>query len=580
MERIMTTRVLTSLALVCSFVVGCGSEYAPYVQETDTEELGTAEAAVAACEGDDLQYDFNAFAASLAVATANELGRWDVLGDFEVRNGKLELSQTGQLHCGTDGCNNITALLRLQDDSASEVPYHSPSIYRSKLTTWYAAQKTKLVELATAAGQAEGTYRIVSRYSYKRFTVDAGSLNDNAAVELWDYAANTGADQWKVQVSGNKHKLVNVRSGKCLDLMYNGSQTGMSYVQRTCSTSDSQLFSFQDIDQGYVGILNKYGKAAEVKNWQNTNDTPVVTANWNAYENNKAWRLESVSGGASATVAVTNGMYALQVRHTGKMLSVDGDGLTDGGLVSQRTYSASNDSFHWYVSKVGDRFQLVNRRSGMCLALLTNSSSSEAVGQRPCANVDTQKFNFERINTNGEEHYGIRGPYGKILMIKDYNQSEGGPLVLRSGNPGDEWSRQFRLTDILAGEPHRLTFSHATDDGPCGDYYWYEIQQPNGLPLSAPEQSFVQLMFAGGKTSLTGKDENPFIAQQVSGSMVAIDPSGFMNGGSFSNSGSCIASDILFDHSMQASGDCCIRYNGAVGMFVQSPWSTRTFICR
>src|SRR4051812_17107382 len=174
----MTVRVLTSLALVSSFLMACGSEYAPYVPpQSETQALGTAEAAVAACEGDDLQYDFNAFAASLAVAIADELGRWDVLGDFEVRNGKLELSQTGLLHCGTDGCDNITALLRLQDDAASVVPYHSPSMYRSKLTTWYAAQKTKLVELATAAEQAEGTYRIVSRYSNKRFTVDGGSLN-------------------------------------------------------------------------------------------------------------------------------------------------------------------------------------------------------------------------------------------------------------------------------------------------------------------------------------------------------------------------------------------------------------------
>jgi hypothetical protein len=157
--------------------------------------------------------------------------------------------------------------------------------------------------------------------------------------------------------------------------------------------------------------------------------------------------------------------------------------------------------------------------------------------------------------------------------------SEGGTLVLRSGNPGDEQSRQFRFDDILAGEPHRLSFSHSTEDGPCGDYYWYDISQPNGLPLTSPEQSFVQLMFAGGKDTLTGKDENPFIAQQVSGTLVAIDPSGYMNGGSRSNSGSCIASDILWDRSGNAAGDCCVRYNGAVGVFRQSAWSTSTYLC-
>ena len=577
----MYCKFLTSLALAGSFATACGSEYAPYTPEGEPEVLGTAEAAVAACEGDDLQYDFNAFAASLAVAIANELGRWDVLGDFEVRNGKLELSQTGLLHCGATGCDNITALLRLQDDAASEVPYHSPSVYRSKLTTWYSEQKTKLTELATAAGQAEGTFRITSRYSNKRFTVDNGSMTANARIELWDWTASTGADQWKVQVSGTGHKLINVRSGLCLDLSSNSNALGMGYVQRACSTSDTQIFKFQDIDQGYVGILNKFGKAAEVQNWSGNNDVPIVTTNWNQYESNKAWRLEPVSGGSTGSTGIPNGMFSLKVRHTGKNLGIEGSALADGSLVTQRTYSSANDGFHWFVSKVGDKYQLINRRSGMCMALLSNTSTSEAVGQRACANVDTQKFSFERINTTGEEYYGIRGPYGKILMIKDYNLNEGGVLVLRSGNPGDEQSRQFRLDDILAGEPHRLSFSHSTEDGPCGDYYWYDIRQPNGLALTAPEQSFVQLMFAGGKDTLTGKDENPFIAQQVSGTLVGIDPSGYMNGGSYrdSNSGSCVTSDIIYDRSEDRTDDCCVRYNGNVGKFRQSSWSTATYLC-
>src|SRR5690242_703836 len=80
----------------------CAAEYEPLSQEGDEaadSELGDVGQAVAACAGDDLQYDFNAFAASLAVAIANELGRWDVSADFEIRSGKLELSQTGSMRC-------------------------------------------------------------------------------------------------------------------------------------------------------------------------------------------------------------------------------------------------------------------------------------------------------------------------------------------------------------------------------------------------------------------------------------------------------------------------------------------------
>jgi hypothetical protein len=109
-------KAFTSVALV----VGCGSAYEydseegydPDLTESLDSEYGTAEQELsAACGGD----DSNALSAALAVAIGNELGRWDVNTDFEIRSGKLELSATGKLHCGT-GCQNITALLRLQDD--------------------------------------------------------------------------------------------------------------------------------------------------------------------------------------------------------------------------------------------------------------------------------------------------------------------------------------------------------------------------------------------------------------------------------------------------------------------------------
>jgi hypothetical protein len=137
----------------------------------------------------------------------------------------------------------------------------------------------------------------------------------------------------------------------------------------------------------------------------------------------------------------------------------------------------------------------------------------------------------------------------------------------------------LQLTPLLAGEPHRLTFSHATDDAACGDYYWYEIAQPNGEPLRSPEDSFVQLIFAGGKHSLNGADENPYIAQRVSGDLVAIDPSGYMNGGSLSSSGSCLLTDVLYDASANAGGRCCVRQDGAYATFVASEWDESTFVC-
>src|SRR5262245_25115228 len=127
--------------LSSALALACANEYAPYTEyagdETETESTyGSAEQAVNACVGDDLQYDFNAFAASLAVAIANELGHWDVATDFVVANGKLALSSAGTARCGAAGCENIKAILAMQEDATSGVPNHSPSVFRTKLTGW------------------------------------------------------------------------------------------------------------------------------------------------------------------------------------------------------------------------------------------------------------------------------------------------------------------------------------------------------------------------------------------------------------------------------------------------------------
>ena len=66
--------------------------------------------------------------------------------DFVVSNGKLALSSAGNAACGTNGCANIKDILKLQEDTTSGVPNHSPSVFRSKLTGWYNAQVNRLVK--------------------------------------------------------------------------------------------------------------------------------------------------------------------------------------------------------------------------------------------------------------------------------------------------------------------------------------------------------------------------------------------------------------------------------------------------
>jgi hypothetical protein len=307
-----------------------------------------------------------------------------------------------------------------------------------------------------------------------------------------------------------------------------------------------------------------------------------VQLTWEQYHGFHHWKIQTTAGANGVTDLVANGMYTIQAKHNGtaiKPIAVENGATTDGALVKQYTY-AEEDKFHWYISKVGSQYQLINRRSGKCLALLTDSATSTAIGQKTCADVSTQKFTFERVGVAGERSFGIKGPYNKYLTIQYSATADGTALYLAATSLPTSPNGNFALSPIRAGEPHRLNYSHETAGAPCGVYKWYTITQPNGLPLTAPANSFVQLIFAGGKTTLNGADENPFIAQQTTGTLIAVDPSGYLNGGSSGASGSCLASDLLYDATGLALSTCCIKYNGVAGVFKKSTWSATTFLCQ
>jgi hypothetical protein len=576
MKNVIATSIIALSA--AGLFAGCSAEYEPQ-EPVAGDELGAAEAAVASCVGDDLQYDFNGFAASLAVAIGKELGRWDVTSDFVVSNGRLALSPTGTTLCGT-GCLNVKAILALQEDTTAVIPNHSPSMFRTKLAGWYSVQQQKLLEMATANLLAPGTYRFISRGNNTRMAV--GGTTSGSAVGTYGTSPSLGADEWRAEVNGDRHKFVNVKSGLCLDLAMDSSADNTVLQQKTCSSSSTtQRFQVEVVDSGFAGIRTKYGKAVTIKGFTSMNATPSVQLTWDQFHSFHHWKIQTTAGVNGVTDLVANGMYTLRSKHNGttsKPIAVENGATTDGALVKQYTYS-DQDKFHWYVSKVGTQYQLINRRSGKCLALLTDNSTSTAMGQKTCADVSSQKFTFERVGVSGERTFGIKGPYGKYLIIQNYYTTDGTPLVLQAGPPSNA-NQMFILDPIRAGEPHRLNYSHETDGAPCGVYKWYTITQPNGLPLTAPANAFVQLIFAGGKTTLNGADENPFIAQQTTSTLIAVDPSGYLNGGTTSTSGSCLASDILYDATGLALNTCCIKYTGVAGLFKRSTWSTSTFLCQ
>jgi hypothetical protein len=536
-------------------------------------ELGELEAGLAAACGGD---DSNMLAAGLAVAIGKELGRWNVSTDFAVSGGKLELSATGKLVCGS-GCPKVTALLRLQDDASSTVPNHIPATYRGKLTSWYDQQKVALTNLVTTMLiKDQGVYRIRSSLSSKYIVPQNGSTTNGAILEQSDQYSSTTAAQWRVKLNGTRQQLINIKSGLCMDLL-SDTANSTNIVQRSCTGGTTQDFRLGQLDAGILTLRSRHNKAFMPQGNSTANGADIVQNTVTGATAEK-FVFEKVGSGHRDLLETVTAAYSLKVAHTGMGLAVSSSSTNDGVSVVQQPYSATDDRFHWYVTQLGTTtingvvqttYQFMNRRTGKCL-----HTEGGRLVQRTCSTGNEQRFTLAPTGNYRQVAYTHNG---KTIDVQGGSTASGAPLVEGSGI-GWEMYNMITFEPLLAIEPHRLAYSHSTPNGPCGNYDWYKIDKPNGQALGDPSSTFVQLIFAGGKTTKQGTDVNPYIAQQVSGNQVAIDPTYGLTEGAATSSGSCAAACVSI-RSSNIAGSCCSCL-GKTATFKKAAWNAATFLCQ
>jgi hypothetical protein len=563
-------------------VAGCsaGDNLGGYADSDSVDEdgvYGTAEEAI--CTGDNGQNDYNSMAASLATAVANELHEWDTANDFVVTSGKLALSSTALATCGT-GCTNTKDLLLLQNDAtAGTIPGHDPVAFRTNLVNWYNANMKRLTELAYESRLPPGTYQLKNKNSGKNIVMDGSKLTDGAVAEQNVLAGTAG--NWTVAVEGTKWRIKNQNSGKCLDLASASSADNVNIVQRTCSTtSNTQLFEFIKDPGGLYAVKTYYGKYIIGFNWGTGNDVPMVQGTWMTGNSNGQFSVAPVGATTNPATTIFKGMYTLKFANT-YSTAVDSNlvaapiSTAEGAAVKLASYSSSNRLHNWYATIVNGKYQFVNRGSGKCLALATDTSTALLV-QKTCAVNDSQLFTAG-AQTPAEE-YTLKTRYNTLLEAQNAGSAAGVAIAQTATTIADP-QRRIKFSPIMAAEPHKLTFDHISSGAACGSYYWYNITQPSGAPVSDPMSTYIDLIFAGGKTTYSGTDINPYISQQSSGTQVAIDPAGYMTGGTGA-AGTCATADVFYDATKMSAGACCVKSTGVNSTFKVSSWSTTTFLCQ
>ncbi|MFE0045681.1 RICIN domain-containing protein [Streptomyces albireticuli] len=130
-----------------------------------------------------------------------------------------------------------------------------------------AAAGAALVLMTPAAGHADTqpARSIVNHHSNLCLQV-ADGLNGAPATQ--GYCENGAKAQWKIErVSGNDFRIVNVLSGKCLEIADSRKDNGAPAQQWTCVNGvDTQLWRF-DVMNDITPVINKNsGKFLEIDN--------------------------------------------------------------------------------------------------------------------------------------------------------------------------------------------------------------------------------------------------------------------------------------------------------------------------
>ncbi|MER5261995.1 RICIN domain-containing protein [Actinosynnema sp. NPDC002837] len=135
-----------------------------------------------------------------------------------------------------------------------------------------------------------------ARHSGKVADVYNASTADGGNVVQW--APNGQANQrWRVRdVGGGYSEVVNVGSGKCLDVYGGGSATadGARVVQWTCNGQTNQRWRFEDAGSDHVRLIAQHsGKCLDVSEAATTDGAQLVQWTCNSSSANQQWRRQA-----------------------------------------------------------------------------------------------------------------------------------------------------------------------------------------------------------------------------------------------------------------------------------------------
>lgn len=234
------------------------------------------------------------------------------------------------------------------------------------------ADGTYAIQYRTNAGDAQvwnfqhqgnGIYALQSRVSGKYLDVSWGSPDDGALVWTWTWNGGL-AQQWLVEDLGDGHfRLTAQCSGKVLDVNGGSTADGASIIQYPWYGGIAQRWNIERVGQPVTTLSGNYrlvninsGKVLDVAGASTADGADVIQYTWTG-ASAQIWNLQHQGGG----------FYALQAQCSGKYLDTADPWYTAGANVIQWTGNGGQNQM-WRVELMPEgNCRLVNQLSGLVL---------------------------------------------------------------------------------------------------------------------------------------------------------------------------------------------------------------------
>jgi hypothetical protein len=387
--------------------------------------LDQVEEEVTVC--DDTQYDHWKYLSALAVATANELGRWNAAKDFVKENAyngpRIALSAEGLARCNPTGCPNVSAILQLQNSETSTITRHDPNLLRQYMVTYFDRQKgspapaheltfvgtepdlcglryifevdggaTSTTTSTTTSG-VSGTSELKPTSAYKCLDIVGVSGNDGAQVQ--HYSCGGGSNQkFTVEASGSGYRLKANNSGKCLGVVNNATNDGALLEQRSCGANNSQVFQ----------LNSKGNNLFELKNVQSGKCIDIQSG---GYNDGQRAQLYACHGGANQTFQAAGLVSGSSGSAAPKPPA---PGVTPASLWSQLKFAGENENkYLMFKSDANSNTVSIDpmatmvtggavAQSGACFAGALTYSEADISGD--CCTVSSKFYTLKRAPFN------------------------------------------------------------------------------------------------------------------------------------------------------------------------------------